>query len=425
VNSLPYADWSWKKVGGTTIAVAFQLHDSRSGANGTITYYAGPTPPAGVVNAVQVSPTVPTTWTPVVRNLLEDGRQILGFYDDADTSGTSNTPNLAPTPDPVSLSGFSLIGGDGSYGLFDTGGVATMPNVAKSQWGAKTGDDFILTTSGGETHRFNADGVLTSMVDANGNKTTLNYTYDSSSAWAVNQWAGQRYTLTSIVAPSDGMTLTSGGTAVRRLTVTHPAAASCGLSNAASCVRFTEALGSGIGQLAATPNSTSTRSGDLAAVVPARLSAPCATLGASGCLGFGYEGSHLLDRVNDPRYPGASGDYTTVTWSGGSPTAVVDHSSTTPTTKLSIVGFDLNAGGSYLRPAWQDADNAIANTVRMADLTPSGNTLHEWAPVGCGGNCATASPINQIVAYQSDGVDNLSAEIRIPHAPTGRNSVSD
>jgi RHS repeat-associated protein len=399
VNSLPYAAWSWKKVGGNTIAVAFALHDSRSGWDGTITYYAGPTPPAGAPNPVQVSPSVPVSWTPVVRNLLEDGRQVLGFYNDADTTGTSNSPNLPPTPDPVSLSGFRLIAGDGSYGLFDTGGVATMPNVAKAQLGHTTGDDFVITYAGGASHRFNADGMLTSMVDANANKTSLIYTYDALSGWTANSWAGQRYTLTTIIAPSDGMTIPGGGTAVRRINVTRPG--SCGLSTADSCVRFTEALGSGSDTGRYTEFDLV--GGDLKGVVPARLSAPCAASGASGCLGFAYGGSHLLNRVDDPRYPGAAGDYTTVTWTGGEPRAVVDHSGASPTTKLSVASFDTGTGSGYLRPAWQDADNAVAGTVRMEDVSPNGNAKTEYAPIACGSNCAAATPADKLVVYQTDG----------------------
>jgi RHS repeat-associated protein len=409
----PFMAWSWKKTGGNTVAVAFTLYDQFYEISDTITYYAGPTPPAGAPHPIQVSPTVPVDWTPVIRNVLEDGRQELGFYNGG-MGGTSEVPNSVPGPDDVAMLAFRLIAGDGSYALFDTGALQTLPETPGTQQGDITGDDFLITYAGGATHRFNEAGVMTSMADANGNVTTLAHSYDSTSAWSAKPTTGARYSLTAVVAPSDGQQLADGsGTAVRRIVVERSPSITCGASGASSCVRFTEKLGSGTetGRYAEFDVNSS---GDLAAVIPARRSAACATSGASGCLGFTYTGAHLLTQVNDPRHPDPSSYYTTITWTSGAPTEIKDNSQSPAATMLKVVSFDKGGGGSYRRVAWQDADNAAVSpqAVRMADLSNSGSMVKEYAPVGCGANCAAATPADLLVAFQADGANNMSGQIR-------------
>jgi RHS repeat-associated protein len=419
LNPFPFGRWSWRKSGGKTIAVTFHLVDPRTSVSADVTYYAGPVPPAGAPNPIQVSPTVPTDWTPVTRNVLEDARGAFGFYNSADTTGTSTSPDSPAVGDAVSLSGFRLVAGDGAYGLFDLGNFQSMPNVGLSQNGAATGDDFILTLSGGETHRFNRDGVLTSIADANGNATRLTYTYDTSSLPGTLASTSLRYTLTSVIAPSDGMPLAGSATpAVRRINVTYPASASCGLAGSASCVRFTEALGSGSDTGRYTEFDLNAL-GDVVAVIPARISAPCATTGASGCAGFVYDAAHRLTQVNDPRYPAAATDYTTITWSGTplAPNSIADAS--TGATRLAISLFANGAPAKPQRVAWRDASSAAAGLDRIADLGPGGSIFKEYAPVACGGDCSAVTPGALIGINQSDGDANLSGSIRLRTAPSG------
>ena len=90
LGSDPYATWGWKKIGGTTLAVAFHVYDARTNDAGNwITYYAGPSAPPGAPNPIQVSPTVPTTWTTVTRNVLK----VLESF-----SATTTTTPVEPRP---------------------------------------------------------------------------------------------------------------------------------------------------------------------------------------------------------------------------------------------------------------------------------------------------------------------------------------
>jgi RHS repeat-associated protein len=423
LGSSPYVRWSWRKAGGNTVAVAFHVQDANhSSKSGTITYYAGPVPPVGANNPVQVSPTVPSTWTQVTRNLLEDSREVLGFYTDADASGDGQYPNFAPSPDDVNLTGYSLIAADGSAAYFDLGSLQSIPLTSSQVSDFTTADfpndDFVATFAGGTTHRFNADGRLTRIVDLNGNTTKLVYSDDGARDLSTGESTGARYALTTIIAPSDT------SSSVRRIAVSHPS--SCAVSGD-TCVRFTENLGPGTDT--GRYSEFDLNGTDLAAVVPARLSGACATSGASGCVQFTYS-NHLLNDVLDPRNTGTNNYDTQIEWTGtpATPATITDHS--TGAVKLRINSFNNGAGGVYIRPAWQDADNVVSNTVRMADFSPNGSTYREWAPVACGSACSLATPLDLLSVNETDGRDQLAYEIRYQTAqgsattPCTANSLS-
>ena len=80
--------------------------DTRDLSTGDLTYFAGPIAPAGASHAIQVAAAIPDDWTTVRRNLLADAQQILGFYNNSDTSG-DQTPSASPppSPDPVKWTG--------------------------------------------------------------------------------------------------------------------------------------------------------------------------------------------------------------------------------------------------------------------------------------------------------------------------------
>jgi RHS repeat-associated protein len=384
-----YVQWSWKKVGGTTMAIAFDLTDTRTLATGTITYYAGPSAPVGAPNPIQIASAGPDQWTTVVRNLEEDGRQVLGFYNDADTTGSTTVPSGGPTPDPVKLTGYRLIDTDGLYGLFDAAQIQSLTDTGDAR-GQLTGDDFTVVASGGTKHGFNRDGHLTSIRDLDGNTTTLVWAYDG---------VGLTSSLDLIRAASDGLAL-PGGTAQREIDVT----------TGSSTIQFAEQLGasgSAVGRY-----TEFQRTGlDLTAVIPARRSAACGGSGA-GCLTFDYTGTHYLFHIYDPRYNGSNNFYTTIGYAGADPVSVT--AAATGGVLLRIVNFDADTGWR-LRTEWQDADGTATGSngyARYDDLSPSGSVVTEWAPVACtASNCGSApAPTSRLVDYTTDGINNYSSE---------------
>ena len=180
LTQFSFLKWWWKKVGGLSIAFVVHLKDARNPAMvGDITYYAGPAPPDAAVNPVQVSPVVPTDWAPVTRNVLEDARQILGFYNDNPLGTNPSAPPSAPVPDDVTMTGYRLSGVDGSFGLFDYANIQTLSLVDGS---AVAEDDFVVTYPDRSIHYFNNDGLLERMADRDGNTVSLDWTFNFASS---------------------------------------------------------------------------------------------------------------------------------------------------------------------------------------------------------------------------------------------------
>lgn len=399
VTLYPYLTWHWKKVGGQTVAVEFTLKNERTGATGTLCYVAGPATTGLCSDAtrIRIADTAPDQWTRVTRNLLEDARQVLGFYNDSDTSGTSNTPGGGPVPDGVLSLGYRLIPYDGSYGLFDEQYLSTVPNGAGEQLGDVVGDDFLVTLAGGVEHRFNRDGLLIGVEDADNNSVDLVWSHD---------YGTRKYELTHIQAPGHGDPLSTGAAATRQIVVSRPTDLR---------IRFAENIDSGLG--ARYTEFTRNANDDLMSVVPARRSASCAATRPSGCLEFDYTASngHYLWHVYDPRYDGANNFISRVGWSGASPTAIVDHANG-QFQRLRVLSWD--AGSStYVRPVWQDAQGYRTNTATYVDLSPNGEPLYEYVPKPCGAASCTALPpapafSDRAVAYESDGLSRISTVTR-------------
>jgi RHS repeat-associated protein len=373
MTTYPYLTGRWKKVGGSSIAEVISVEDLRTSTIGTITYYAGQN--RGYTNPIQVSNSLPTSWTQVTRNVEDDARQILGFYND-NPSGSSPVPSQGPTPDDLDFTGYQLVAFDGNYALFDDQYLISQSGVDPAS--VISNFDFLVSESNGDQHWFNQDGMLEEITDRDGHAITLDYTYDRTGLGGP-----AAYTLTTIHAPSDGLPLSSG-TAQRELLVTSAASG--------KGIRFTESLGSttsSTGRYTELDRAT-TAAGDLVTVIPARYDAACATgTTPQGCLTFTYTGSHLLAGVHDPRESSAATMKTSIAWSGSDPTTITDAQA--GQSMLKILTFDAGSSAGYLRPLWEDQAAIKANAARYVDLSPDGSALNDYVPKTCTGSCTIGS----------------------------------
>jgi len=416
MGTYPYVSWSWKKVGGTSIAQVFTVEDLRTTTTKTITYYAGQDE-FGYLNPIQVSATLPSAWTKVTRDVADDARQLNGFFND-NPSASGPVPTQGPTPDDLQLNGYQLVAFDGAYGLFDDEFIVSQAAIDSPT--ATTTFDFVATEANGVQHWFNRDGLLEEIIDRDGHAVTLDWTYSTSVAGG-----GQAaYTLHTVHAPGDGLAL-STGTAQRELAVDTTADSSMG-------VRFTESLGSttsSTGRYIELDRAAPT-AGDLVSVIPARYDAACAT-GATpqGCLTFGYTGSHLLASIGDPRETSSNNDQSTITYATTDPTTITD--ANTAQTMLKVVSYDTGTGSGYLRPLWQDQSALEANMARYADLSPDGATLNDYVPKACTGTCAVGSsgtypaapgPADLLDSTAFDGLGRPALAIR--YRTTGSGSTA-
>jgi RHS repeat-associated protein len=386
----PFMRWYWKKVGGTTIAVQFKVTDVSAGphlnATGYITYYAGTD--IGYASdashkAIQVAATIPESWTPVTRDLEDDARQMLGWFNNDDITSSSTNPDQGPTPDQMNWIGYTIVSYDGSQGLFDdlytASGSGVDPILSPTPAGA-VAEDFVATESSGVQHYFNRDGLLERVVDRDNHAETIDWTYDTTTGTG----GPSAYTLQTIHAPSDGQSL-SGGTAQREIAVSY----------ATGKMTFTEQLGSTTSFTGRYTEFDRTGT-DLTTVVPARWDAACAT-GSSpqGCLSFTYTdtSNHYLKQVLDPRHTASNGfstriDYTPST--GGDPLSVTDESN--GELMLRVLSYaDTRYADTYQRVVWQDRAGLAANAAPAEDLTPEGSAVQTYQPKVCAGTCSTGN----------------------------------
>ena len=411
LSGYPFDTWRWKKVGGTTIAHTFTLKDVRTNATGTITYYAGEN--KGYTNAIQVSASLPTAWTRVTRNLEDDARQVLGFYND-NPAGDHPVPVQGPSPDELQRTGYQLVAYDGQYALFDAEGIWSQSAIDDATFASN--EDIVATEADGVQHYFNRDGLLERVRDRDGNAITLDWSYDYATAGLSDQ---ARYTLTAIHAPADGQAL-SAGTAQRELQLSYPA----------NAVKFSEALGSttsATGRATQFVRDAATK--DLLTVIPARYAAgACAGSGPTGCLKFDYSGTHLLADVIDPRSTGSDNQKTTITYTGNDAQQISDASTNQP--ELRVLGYDTDATHTYLRPLWQDQPGLRSNTARYVELSPDGSVQNEYVPKACSGTCTAGSPSTYPAApvpgdlatsYAFDGVGRVSSVISYRTPGNGQN----
>lgn len=402
LSTFPFLRWYWKKVGGTTVAIQLGFTDVSASPtrSGFVTYYAGAN--AGYPNdathkSIQVAPTIPDTWTPVTRDIEDDARQLLGFYNDTTPSSLSS-PSGGPIPDDLQWTSYTLVATDGSQALFDQTYIVSQSGVDPITSGPPTGavsEDFVATEASGVQHFFNRDGLLTRIVDRDGHAEILDWTYNTGGS-------GQSaYSLQRIHAPSDGQPLSSG-TAQREIALTY----------ATNKVTFTEQLGSTTSFSGRYTEFDRTTGGDLTTVVPARYDAACG-IGSTpqGCLTFDYtdSSSHYLYHIYDPRHTSANTFSTRLGYSGVDPFQITDES--TSQLMLSVLTYaDTRPGGSYQRVIWQNQAGLAANAAAAEDLTPEGAAVQTYQPKGCTGTCAqsnlppAAAPADLSAATAFDGV---------------------
>ena len=404
---LPFVSWSWKKVGGTSIATILHLKDLRLGSGGPgayltgdLTYYAGRVAPPGAANPIQVSDTVPTDWTLVRRNVLEDARQVLNFFDDQDTTGTSTSPSGAPTPDDVLWTGWRFAVVDGNFGLWNVLAYDSQPRLGEKA-GQSMADDYMATYGGGaERHYFNRDGLLTQIVTRNGDTTTLDWTF-SHGAGASGQSA---YTLTAIHAPTDA-TSSGGATLDRQIDVSRS-------GSSPIITTFAETLGSTVSHVSAprqtvfsvaTATGTGIGIGDVISIVPARAgTSACAGTAPIGCAKYTYSSttSHLLSRIGDPRWDGTTSGTASdltfgVTYDGSKRATSITDNSKSAAPLARVVSFDTGTSVGYRRALWQNADALAAGYGIHSDLSPDGALAVDHVPQVCtSGDCVAHPPAN-------------------------------
>jgi hypothetical protein len=295
------------------------------------------------------------------------------------------------------MTAYQLIPWDGAYGLFDWQHFTTIPNPhVGGQYGAFQGDDFLATYPGGEEHRFNRAGLLTSIEDSDGNDVDL--------VWSYN-WTTRKYTLDRVAAAADGLNLSSG-VADRELDFT----------DTGTTVRIDEKPAATFGRWTEFSRNASS---DLTSVVPARRSAACAGTGKSGCLKFEYQAGHLLTKIHDPRRDpaGSTSGYTLqITWDPSSRATMVTPVVSSPTPAIEIVNYSITTSSGYRRVAWQDSNGTVATGsnehVRFTEFGPNGSMKSEYAPRPCAGsNCTAVTAGDKLSDFQTDGIDNYTKEV--------------
>ena len=438
-EEMPLASWSWKKVGGGTAAITFHLKNDRSNATADLTYYAGPSAPAGATTAIQVAPVAPENWVTVVRDLQEDARTALNWYNDygnltaasdatVATIRNQTTYALAGTtsgtplgPDRVLGTGYTLSGVDNGYLLIDALTLNSAPSSGDGGYlhPSSAGDttpiyEYAAAYADGTIHYFNAAGLLIGIADRNDlpggtneNRVRLDY------AISPNVAGQAAYVLTTIRAPTDGGSTGTGDTWQRELVVSH----------AGGVVTFSESLGT-VGHPItgrATALTVDAATFDVTRIKPARQPS-CATRSAgtgSGCIDLTYT-AHRLIGVEDPRSDTVNNFKYVIVYDGSNqPTEVQDHSrSNAPL--LRVLNY---AVGGTLTPAsarvlWQDAAAARLNAAIYTDLTSDGALLKEYAALDCAtSNCLTNPPdqanlANQVrEAHEFDGAARVSTVV--------------
>ena len=410
--AMPFVSWYWRKVGGTSVAMEFNLKDVRTNATGQITYYAGPVPPPGAINPIQVSDTVPVNWTKVTRNVLDDGRQVLNFFNDGPTGTTPGAPpTQGPTPDEVKWIGLKPWAPDGLYALVDEVRFGSIPR--RSITATLPANDYVASYADGSEHWFNPDGLLEEILDRDGNMVRL----DWSNPGLTRGQDG--YSLATIHAPSDS------GSYNRQIDVTGP-----------GVWTFTEGFGTAASPTAGRSTRFFTSAADVTTIRPAR-DPSCNGTPPSGCNEFTYAGApmHRLAFVTDPRWDGTTivagpNDYRhEITWADDPdtspattefPVAIVDRTHASAA-RLKVVDWTAgSASPAASRVLWQDAAAAAASSGIYTDLTSDGSTLYDYVPIGCGGSPCNPSMTGLVdkktVANEFDGLARVSTQSQYSYA---------
>ncbi len=422
MTEYPFATWAWKKVGGNQASMSFGLDRYQKQPDGSITiqatawitYYAGPVPPSGAVNAIQVADEVPSDWTVVWRNLAADAAQVFNWYND-DPTGSSEVVPAGPSPDPLKFHGWKVTAGDGNHLLIDHVGITSTPgfggsNFGTSQWGvaSATAFDFLVTDAAFTRHYFSRDGQLLRLASRDGHTVTLDWTRPAAPAGGLVE-----YELDKVHAPTDA-TISGPNTYDREIDVTRSTAFGKAI------FAFDERLGTGgipiAGRRAsievATLQVVDAAIGDVIAVSPARDNGACGTE-PDGCSGFRYNGSaHRLTWINDPRT--SNREDWSVAWSGAMPIAI-ENSSGTPV--LTVHTYN-NASGFYRTPlitASAQRGAVGGEYAQYRELSPDGRERVVYAPQPCAagdcdasGNWPSVASAAELTVNEFDGLARIS-----------------
>jgi hypothetical protein len=420
LSSAAFLSWWWSKAGGKAVAVTVCVTDSATSVPGELTYYAGAAPPTTVNDCtglgvadrhfVRVDSTLPTHITRVIRNVLEDSRQILNFYKDADPGDSSAAPPTdGPTPDDVKMTGIAFNPIDGDHMVFADVSLNSIStpyrNSSCDRYCASdnqdmlnysgsfnanshgTSDDFIAEYPDGSTHYFNRDGLLQRVRSKDGSQLDLDWSYGAGSGQG-------NYTLTAIHAPTDNTVDSTLG-----LTYKHGISLSRATVGVFTQTTFSENLGTTTASVSgrradfyvAQSSGTTFGVGDLVKVSPARHnSATCGTH-PSGCIEYEYTSttSHSPIRIADPRWDGstsgASDSRFEIGWTGTDPTSISDRSHGSAP-QLRILSWDRGrtASPNYIRALFQDADAVAANYALHEDLSAEGAAFTSYIRQACG-----------------------------------------
>jgi RHS repeat-associated protein len=440
-KAFPWVTWSWKKVGGASVAMQFTFKDTRSGSGpggsgyktGSITYYAGTKPTSGIPStcgtgtetcSIQISPQVPSSWATVTRNLLADARQMLGFFNESPNGTDPNAPPAnGPVGDGVAMTSLTAAAIDGNFALIDRIQFFTTPNNGKDEYGDDSQTlptyDFVATYRNGEQHFFNRDGLINRIADQDGNETTFDWTLNTAKSGQL------AYTLATIHAASDGTT-SGSNTYNREITLATTAPTGFNLKT------FTEKLGTTGSPITgrqmnfyvASQNDVNGLwgTGDLVKVSPARKNGTCPGTRPTGCTEFLYTGitGHTLSHAVDPRWDGTTSGATDyrfqVVYTGSTPYAITDRHALSAS-QLYVASFDTGTSTNYKRVLFQNTAGRQAGYAIYQDLSPEGQPLTSYVPKPCVGTCAINSsgtfpsaPTSSQITNQStfDGLSRIS-----------------
>ncbi|MEI7743326.1 MAG: LamG-like jellyroll fold domain-containing protein [Chloroflexota bacterium] len=441
----PYVAWAWKKYGGQTASISFQVQRYQKNDDGDwvgsgtastwpwITYYAGPRPPENAPNAIQVADEVPTEWTVVRRNLAADAGQILNWYNDDPAGKTSNAP-APPTADPLVLRGWKVLVRDG-FLLLDEVRPVSLPDVGNGAFGANEYDqpqvsvngvtvpayDFVITNPDLSRHYFSRDGQLLRIDTRDRQTLALDWTRIALTTAGPADWELDR-----IRAATDG---TKDAASVQTYDRELDVSAS---GTAPRVVTFTEHLGSMpgnalTGRSAAFYIDNVATAADVTRISTGRDGGSCEATSnsADGCLHFTYTGTtHRLASASDPTWsgaPGASQRWWDVGWTGTTPTSIGRRTggATTATPLLTVLTRDASNGVATYRQAvvqtqaMRSAQGGPA--VQYRELNPDGTERVIYEPQTCTGGCPTLPGINlnqKLVVRQFDGLARINTTTR-------------
>ena len=363
LTATPYLTWAWRKGAGPGLALQVTVTDLATNARKTITYVAGTSTYNPVGDAsIPVATGLPTGWTQVTRNILDDARNAFkAFTDPAGLHSALSPSQFGSHGDFFRLEGWSIIDGDSTPALFDAVALGSAPSVASGD----TSHEWALVRGDGTTAYFGEGGRLASLVDPSGNSQTYAWTYTP----ATDTWRLDR--------------ISEGYDANRALTFAYPSG---------GVTTVTDVAGRAV---------TYTVSGsDLVAAQGFR--------GAT--TSYLYDASHRLTAIRDPRFTSGNDFQTTVTYDGAGLATTLYAGAVSANTPIAAVRnrtSALIAGLTGIQV--QTAVQLAAGSSAVTEFDPNGAIVNEYAPKA-GLTEPTSADLR--VKYVNDGLSQGATTIR-------------